>query len=57
MTGKLPVWSVVVLLVTLMSFLKTRLKRTWDLMVGLCSERDDVSGINVGRTGFLDRIF
>ena len=57
MTGKRPVWSVEILSVIVMALTNTWLEWTWGLMAGSCSERDDVSGINVGRTGFVDRMF
>ena len=46
-----------ILPVTVMDLMKTRLERTWGSMVGLCSERAAVPGINVRKTGFLDRMF
>ena len=57
MTGKRLVWSVGIFPVTVMVLMKTWLERTWGLMVGPCLDRAAVSGINVGRKVFVDRIF
>ena len=57
MTVKRPVWSVDILSVTVLDLMNTWLERTWGSMAGLCSGRAAVSGINVGRTGFVERMF
>ena len=55
MTEKRTVESVNIFPVTLMALMNTRLELTCCSMVGSFSERADVSGVNVGRTGFWDR--
>ena len=57
MKGKRPVWSVKILPVTVMALMKMRLEQTSGSMVRLCSDRAVVSGINLGRTGFVERMF
>ena len=54
---KWPICSLEILPVTVMALVNTWLERTWSSMVGMWLERGDVSGINVGRTGFLERLF
>ena len=55
-TGKRPFWSVEILSVTVMDLMNTRLEKSLGSMMRSCSERADVSGINVGRTGFVYRM-